>query len=57
MFIFVFSWLLVDRLDFPAIVLFIRCFRSCDVCSVLVYIDLCSDLVYRDACSILLPTM
>ena len=32
-------------------------FRSCDVCSVLVYIDVCNDLVCGDVCSILLPTM
>ena len=37
--------------------LFVRCFRSCDVCSVLVYKDVSSDLVRGDACSILLPTM
>ena len=44
-------------LPFPAIMLFVRCFRPCDVCSVLVYIDVCSDLIRGDACSILLPTM
>ena len=37
--------------------LFVRCFRPCDVCSVLVYSDVCSDLVCGFACSILLPTM
>ena len=37
--------------------LFVRCFRSCDVCSVLNFLDVCSDLVRGDACSILLPTM
>ena len=37
--------------------LFVHCFGSCDVCSVLVYIDVCSDLVCGDACNILLPTM
>ena len=57
MFIFVLSWLLVDRLAFPAIMLFVCRFRLCDVCSVLVYLDVCSDLVRGDACSILLPTM
>ena len=56
MFIFVFSWSLVNRLAFLAISLFVRCFCSCEVCSVL-YIDVCSDLVRGDACSILLPTM
>ena len=54
MFTFVFSWWLVDRLAFPAIMLFVRCFRLCDVGSVLVYIDVCSvkyfvaDHVVRD---------
>ena len=57
MFIFVFSLQLVDRLAFPAIMLFFLYFRSCEVCNVLVYIDVCSDLVRNDACSILLPTM
>ena len=56
MFIFVFSLQLVDWLAFPAIMLLIHCFRFCDVCSVLVYIDLCSDPVRGDACSIFLPT-
>ena len=37
--------------------LFVGYCRSCDVCSVLVYIDVCSDLVCVDACSIWLPTM
>ena len=37
--------------------LFVRCFRPCDVCSVLIYLDVCSDLVRGDACSILLLTM
>ena len=36
---------------------FVRCFRLCHVCSVLVYLDVCRDLVRGDACSILLPTM
>ena len=37
--------------------LFVCCFGSCDVCSVLVYIDVCSDLVSGDEYNILLPTM
>ena len=46
--------------------LFARCFRPCDVCSLLTYLDVCSfliywdvcnDLVRGDACIILLPTM
>ena len=37
--------------------LFVHCFRPCDMCSILIYIDVCSDLVRGDACSILLPTM
>ena len=37
--------------------LFVRCFRPCDVCSVLIYLGVCSDLARGDACSILLPTM
>ena len=37
--------------------LFVRCFRPCDVCSVLMYLDVCSDLIRGDVCSILLPTM
>ena len=37
--------------------LFVRCFRPCDVCSVLIYVDVCSDLVPGDACSMLLPIM
>ena len=37
--------------------MFVRCFRPCDVCSVLIYLDVCSDLVRGDLCSILLPTM
>ena len=55
MFIFVFSWQVVDRLAFPAIMLFVRCFRPCDVCSALIYLDVCSDLVRGDPCNILLP--
>ena len=35
-YVFVLSWRLVDRLAFPAIRLFTRCFCLCDVCSVLV---------------------
>ena len=56
-YVFVLSWELVDRLAFPAIMLFVRCFRPCNVCNVLIYLDVCSDLVSSDACSILLPTM
>ena len=37
--------------------LFVRYFRPCDMCSVLIYLDVCSDLVRGDPCSILLPTM
>ena len=37
--------------------LFVYCFRPCDVCSTLIYLDVCSDLVHGDACSILLLTM
>ena len=46
--------------------LYVRCFRPCDVCSVLIYLNVCSVLIYLDvcsdlvrggACSILLPTM
>ena len=37
--------------------LFVRCFRPCDVCSVLIYLDVCSDLIRGDVCSILSPTM
>ena len=37
--------------------LFVRCFRPCDVCSVLIYLDMCSDLIRGDVCSILSPTM
>ena len=44
-------------LPLPQSFLFVCCFRSSDVCNVLVYIDVCSDLVVGDACSILLPTM
>ena len=37
--------------------LFVRCFRPCDLCSVLIYLDVCSDLIRGDVCSILSPTM
>ena len=37
--------------------LFVRCFRPCDVCSALIYLEVCSDLVRGDACSILLLNM
>ena len=37
--------------------LFVRCFRPCDVGSVLIYLDVCSDLIRGDVCSMLLPTM
>ena len=37
--------------------LFVRCFRPCDVCSVLIYLDGCSNLIRNDACSISMPTM
>ena len=37
--------------------LFVRCFRPCDVCSVLIYLDVCSDLIRGDTRSILLATM
>ena len=37
--------------------LFVRCFRPCDVCSVLIYLDVCSDLIRGDVCSILSRTM
>ena len=56
-FIFVFLWWLVDRIAIPSIRLVVCCFRPCDVCSALIYLDMCSDLVRGDACSILLPTM
>ena len=36
---------------------FVGCFRLCDECSVLVYIDVCSDLVRGDACTILFPAL
>ena len=57
MFIVGFSWKLVDRLAFPAIMLFVRCFRPCVECSVLIYLDVRTDLVRGDACSILLRTI
>ena len=37
--------------------LFVRCFRPRDVCSVLIYLDVCNDLIGGDVCNILSPIM